>query len=86
MLRLYLRFYLALVASLFLFLLATAVLWHFTSGSAEQAGITLGGNRPTDLVVHDERTYPRVFAHGSLGLGEAYMEGWWDVGLQGKAR
>ena len=42
MLRLYLRFYLALVASLFLFLLATAVLWHFTSGSAEQAGTTLG--------------------------------------------
>ena len=42
MLRLYLRFYLALVASLFLFVFATAVLWHFTSGSAEQAGITLG--------------------------------------------
>jgi signal transduction histidine kinase len=42
MLRLYLRFYLALVASLLLFVLATAVLWHFTGGSAEQAGITLG--------------------------------------------
>jgi signal transduction histidine kinase len=42
MLRLYLRFYLALVASLLLFVVATAVLWHFTSGSAEQAGITLG--------------------------------------------
>jgi signal transduction histidine kinase len=42
MLRLYLRFYLALVASLLLFVLATAVLWHFTSGSAERAGIALG--------------------------------------------
>ena len=42
MLRLYLRFYLALVASLLLFVLATAALWHFTGGSAEQAGITLG--------------------------------------------
>jgi signal transduction histidine kinase len=42
MLRLYLRFYLALVASLLLFVFATAVLWHFTSGSTEQAGITLG--------------------------------------------
>jgi two-component system, OmpR family, sensor histidine kinase RstB len=42
MLRLYLRFYLALVASLLLFVVATALLWHFTSGSAEQAGITLG--------------------------------------------
>jgi signal transduction histidine kinase len=42
MLRLYLRFYVALVASLLLFVLATAALWHFTSGSAEQAGVTLG--------------------------------------------
>ena len=42
MLRLYLRFYLALVVSLGLFVLATATLWHFTGGSSEQAGITLG--------------------------------------------
>jgi signal transduction histidine kinase len=42
MLRLYLRFYVALVVSLFLFVIATATLWHFTSGSAEQAGVTLG--------------------------------------------
>ncbi|TCV91861.1 cyclopropane-fatty-acyl-phospholipid synthase [Luteibacter rhizovicinus] len=45
----------------------------------EQAGIHIGGDGPTDLIVHDERTYARVFAHGSLGLGEAYMDGWWDV-------
>jgi signal transduction histidine kinase len=42
MLRLYLRFYLALVVSLVLFVIATATLWHFTSGSAEQAGATFG--------------------------------------------
>ena len=41
MMRLYLRFYFALVASLFLFVLATATLWHFTGGSAEHSGITL---------------------------------------------
>ena len=41
MLRLYLRFYLALIVSLFLFVIATATLWHFTGGSAEQAGVTL---------------------------------------------
>ena len=45
----------------------------------EHAGVTIGGSRPTDLVIHDERTYARVFAHGSLGLGESYMDGWWDV-------
>ncbi|WP_266160657.1 cyclopropane fatty acyl phospholipid synthase [Dyella silvatica] len=45
----------------------------------ELAGIALGGQGPTDLKVHDDRLYARVFAHGSLGLGEAYMDGWWDA-------
>jgi two-component system, OmpR family, sensor histidine kinase RstB len=42
MLRLYLRFYIALVISLFLFVIAAAALWHFTGGPVEQAGIVLG--------------------------------------------
>jgi signal transduction histidine kinase len=42
MLRLYLRFYLALLASLMLFVLAAALLWHLAGGPMEQAGITLG--------------------------------------------
>lgn len=42
MLRLYLRFYLALVASLLLFVMSIATLWHFTGGSMEKAGTTLG--------------------------------------------
>ncbi|MGB3270996.1 MAG: cyclopropane fatty acyl phospholipid synthase [Rhodanobacter sp.] len=44
-----------------------------------QAGIDINGPDATDLQVHDERLYARVFAHGSLGLGEAYMDGWWDA-------
>ena len=43
------------------------------------AGIQINGDRPCDLRVHDERLYARVFSHGSLGLGEAYMDGWWDA-------
>ncbi|MCP1374348.1 cyclopropane fatty acyl phospholipid synthase [Dyella lutea] len=43
------------------------------------AGIRIDGDRPCDLRVHDDRLYARVFSHGSLGLGEAYMDGWWDV-------
>jgi cyclopropane-fatty-acyl-phospholipid synthase len=43
------------------------------------AGIRIDGNAPTDLKVHDQRLYARVFAQGSLGLGEAYMDGWWDA-------
>jgi len=41
-LRLYLRFYLALLASLVLFGFATAVMWRLTGSSMEQAGTTVG--------------------------------------------
>ncbi len=43
------------------------------------ADIRINGPAPTDPVIQDERTYARAFAHGSLGFGEAYMDGWWDV-------
>lgn len=42
------------------------------------AGATIGGDRPWDIHVHNNRFYRRVLAHGSLGLGESYMDGWWD--------
>lgn len=42
------------------------------------AGVRAADKPPCDLCVHDERLYARVFAHGSLGMGEAYMDGWWD--------
>jgi signal transduction histidine kinase len=41
-LRLYLRFYLALLASLVLFGLATAVMWRLAGSSMEQAGTSVG--------------------------------------------
>jgi cyclopropane-fatty-acyl-phospholipid synthase len=44
----------------------------------QPADIRIDGDRPWDVRVHDERLYQRVLAHGTLGLGEAYMEGWWD--------
>lgn len=42
------------------------------------AGIMLDGDRPWDLQVRDERFYHRVLREGSLGLGESYMDGWWE--------
>jgi cyclopropane-fatty-acyl-phospholipid synthase len=42
------------------------------------AGVAIGGTRPWDIQVHNERFYQRVMAYGSLGLGEAYMDGDWD--------
>src|SRR5208337_374815 len=43
------------------------------------ADIELNGPDPWDIQVHDERFYQRVISHGSLALGESYMDGWWDV-------
>lgn len=43
------------------------------------AGIEIDGDRPWDIQVHDERLYRRVLAEGSVGAGEAYMDGWWEV-------
>jgi cyclopropane-fatty-acyl-phospholipid synthase len=43
------------------------------------ADIRIGGDRPWDIRPHHEEFYPRVIADGSLGLGESYMDGWWDV-------
>jgi cyclopropane-fatty-acyl-phospholipid synthase len=42
------------------------------------AGVRINGPDPWDLTVHDERFYDRVLSQGTLGLGESYMEGWWD--------
>lgn len=42
------------------------------------AGVTINGNRPWDIQVRDERLYMRVLRERNLGLGEAYMDGWWD--------
>ena len=43
------------------------------------AGVRIDGDRDFDLQVHDDRFFARVLAQGSLGLGESYMDGWWDA-------
>lgn len=40
--------------------------------------VGVNGSRPWDIQIHDKRLFGNVIRHGSLGLGEAYMEGWWD--------
>jgi cyclopropane-fatty-acyl-phospholipid synthase len=37
-----------------------------------------GRSRALDIRVHDERLFGRVLRDKNLGLGEAYMDGWWD--------
>jgi cyclopropane-fatty-acyl-phospholipid synthase len=40
--------------------------------------IKINGSRPWDIRVHDERFFHRVSGQGTLGVGESYMDGWWD--------
>ena len=43
------------------------------------ADIFINGGRPWDIQIHEPRLYRRLLLRGSLGFGEAYMDGWWDV-------
>ncbi|RDE10434.1 cyclopropane fatty acyl phospholipid synthase [Pelagibacterium lacus] len=51
----------------------------FITDVLAQIDIEVGGSRPWDIEVHDDRLFQRVMTQGSLGLGEAYMDGWWDA-------
>ena len=55
-----------------------------TGGALEltEAGVTrvLGHGEPAARVtVHDPRTYGALLRSGSVGLGRAYVAGWWDA-------
>lgn len=45
----------------------------------QPADVLLDGARPWDMRVHDPHLCSRLLAQGSLGLGESYMDGWWDA-------
>ncbi|MES2998545.1 MAG: cyclopropane fatty acyl phospholipid synthase [Pseudomonadota bacterium] len=42
------------------------------------AGIELNGKSPADIQVHNEKFYVRILKDPILGLGETYVEKWWD--------
>jgi geranylgeranyl pyrophosphate synthase len=86
MLRLYLRFYLALIASLFLFVIATAALWHFTGDSAEQAGVTLGRLVQNILPPAAAPASDQQAALGRLAEGLGGMVGGQMLDLAGEGR
>ena len=46
---------------------------------ASSAGVEFNGNSPWDIQVHDRRLFQRILSQGSLGFGEAYMDGFWDT-------
>ena len=42
------------------------------------ADIKINGINSCDIKLKNENFYRRVLSQGSLGLGESYMDGWWD--------
>ena len=42
------------------------------------SGVALDGTNPWDIRVLDPRLYARTLSRGSLGFGDAYVDGWWD--------
>lgn len=41
-------------------------------------GIHINGNNPWDIRIKDDRFYRRAAREGSIGLGESYMDAWWE--------
>ncbi|MBN2706089.1 MAG: cyclopropane fatty acyl phospholipid synthase [Deltaproteobacteria bacterium] len=43
-----------------------------------KAGVYLNSSNPWDPQIHNPRFYRRALREGSLGIGESYIDGWWD--------
>lgn len=43
-----------------------------------ECGVTLNGSKNFDIQIHDAQAIDRMLRHGSLGLGESYMDSQWD--------
>jgi cyclopropane-fatty-acyl-phospholipid synthase len=41
--------------------------------------ISVNGSASCNIEIHDARFYSSLALRGSLGLGESYIEGWWDA-------
>lgn len=47
----------------------------------EKADIKINGHRPWDIKIFNDKFYGQVLTQGNLGLGESYMEKYWDSPL-----
>jgi cyclopropane-fatty-acyl-phospholipid synthase len=43
------------------------------------AGVEINGSNPWDIRIHNDKFYRRVITEGDSGMGESYMENWWDA-------
>lgn len=52
--------------------------YRIASEMLNHANITINGQAPGDIQVKNPDFFKRVLQEGSLGLGESYMDGWWE--------
>jgi len=45
----------------------------------EGSGVAINGPNPWDPQVRNPALFDRVFAGGTLAIGESYVDGWWEV-------
>ncbi len=50
----------------------------FIQETLSQAGISINGSQHYDIQIKNENIYDRILRDGSIGFGEAYMDGWWE--------
>ncbi|MDO9581072.1 MAG: cyclopropane fatty acyl phospholipid synthase [Bacteroidales bacterium] len=43
------------------------------------AGVRINGSNPWDIRIYNDEFYRRAITEGELGIGESYMDGWWDA-------
>jgi cyclopropane-fatty-acyl-phospholipid synthase len=47
-------------------------------GLLDLAEVEINGKNPWDIQVNNPHFYERILRESSLGLGESYVDGWWD--------
>lgn len=57
----------------------TSAAKRFVLDQLARADITVAPAPQAELTIHDERLFARLLRDGTLGLGESYMDGWWDA-------
>lgn len=59
--------------------MVNAVIEELIQNKLKLAGIDCKADKSCGFKIHDPRFYERVLKQGSLGLGDAYVDGWWDA-------
>jgi cyclopropane-fatty-acyl-phospholipid synthase len=44
----------------------------------EPTGVRINGSQPWDIQIHNRHFFDRILKDVNLGMGESYMERWWD--------